>query len=131
MGKLKSTKYVRQVRHPEDRARSPRHRQGSRRQHARADGRLARRLWPFASAARGRCGGRYGDRIRSLGQKRDEGVWLIGMRYKIINAETTGAGRDRLQPRKKMEVGAKSSQVLGVVTSRSRAAWVWTRWCSG
>jgi hypothetical protein len=51
------------------------------------------------------------------------------MRYKIINAETTEQLAQGYTE-EKMEVGAKSSSVLGVSQAR-RAASRSTRWCSG
>jgi len=45
------------------------------------------------------------------------GVWVIGMRYKIINAETTEQLAQGYTE-EKMEVGAKSSSVMGVSQSQ-------------
>jgi hypothetical protein len=45
------------------------------------------------------------------------GVWIIGMRYKIINAETTEQLAQGYTE-EKMEVGAKSSSVMGVSESQ-------------
>src|SRR5437764_15271525 len=45
------------------------------------------------------------------------GVWVIGMRYKIINAETTEQLAQGYTE-EKMEVGAKSTSVLGVSQSQ-------------
>jgi len=45
------------------------------------------------------------------------GVWVIGMRYKIINAETTEQLAQGYTE-EKMEVGAKSSSVMGVSKSQ-------------
>ena len=45
------------------------------------------------------------------------GVWVIGMRYKIMNAETTEQVAQGYTE-EKMEVGAKSSSVLGVSQSQ-------------
>ncbi|MFI4925471.1 MAG: hypothetical protein ACHQJ7_10060, partial [Vicinamibacteria bacterium] len=40
-------------------------------------------------------------------------VWIVGMRYKIINAETTEQVATGYTE-EKMEIGAQSSSVLGV-----------------
>lgn len=45
------------------------------------------------------------------------GVWIIGMRYKIINAETTEQVAQGYTE-EKMEVGAKSTSVLGISESQ-------------
>jgi hypothetical protein len=45
------------------------------------------------------------------------GVWVIGMRYKIINAETTEQVAQGYTE-EKMEVGAKSQSVMGVSQSQ-------------
>ena len=44
-------------------------------------------------------------------------VWVIGMRYKIINAETTEQLAQGYTE-EKMEVGAKSTSVLGISESQ-------------
>ena len=45
------------------------------------------------------------------------GVWIIGMRYKIINAETTEQVANGYAE-EKMEVGTTSTSVLGVSQSQ-------------
>jgi hypothetical protein len=44
-------------------------------------------------------------------------VWIIGMRYKIINAETTEQLANGYTE-EKMEIGAKSTSVVGVSSSQ-------------
>jgi hypothetical protein len=54
--------------------------------------------------------------VGSVHTNESTGVWLIGMRYKIINAETTEQVATGYTE-EKMEVGARSSSVLGVSQS--------------
>jgi hypothetical protein len=63
-----------------------------------------------------RAGAVGGTAIGSVHSAEATGVWLIGMRYKIINAETTEQVATGYAE-EKMEVGAKSSSVLGVSQS--------------
>ena len=127
MGKLKTHEVRRQVRHPEDRAgrgraaglRRPRARQHGRRCSARSADRAAAR-------AAGAVGGTA---VGSVHTGEATGVWIIGMRYKIINAETTEQLAQGYTE-EKMEVGAKSSSVLGVSQSQQGGVRS-TRWCSG
>ena len=58
-----------------------------------------------------------GTAVGSVHSSESTGVWLIGMRYKIINAETTEQLAQGYTE-EKMEVGAKSSSVLGVSQSQ-------------
>ena len=51
--------------------------------------------------------------VGSVQTSESSGVWIIGMRYKIINAETTEQVATGYTE-EKMEVGAKSTSVLGV-----------------
>jgi len=51
--------------------------------------------------------------VGSVQTTESSGVWIIGMRYKIINAETTEQVANGYTE-EKMEVGAKSTSVLGV-----------------
>src|ERR1700687_2260124 len=51
--------------------------------------------------------------VGSVQTSESSGVWIIGMRYKIINAETTEQMATGYTE-EKMEVGAKSTSVLGV-----------------
>jgi hypothetical protein len=55
--------------------------------------------------------------VGSVQTGESSGVWVIGMRYKIINAETTEQVAQGYTE-EKMEVGAKSSSVMGVSQSQ-------------
>jgi len=55
--------------------------------------------------------------VGSVQSGESSGVWIIGMRYKIINAETTEQLAQGYTE-EKMEVGAKSSSVMGVSQSQ-------------
>ena len=64
----------------------------------------------------GRGGAAAGTAVGSVQTTEATGVWLIGMRYKIMDANTTeqvAQGYKEL----KMEVGATGSSVLGVSQS--------------
>ena len=109
MGKLKSTKYIVKfdILKTEQVAAAQ---TGIRRARDRANGRAPRRLG-FARRGRGRR------RRRSVQTSETSGVWIIGMRYKIINAETTEQVANGYAE-EKMEVGATSTSVLGVSQSQ-------------
>ena len=53
----------------------------------------------------------------SVHTSESSGVWIIGMRYKIINAETTEQLANGYTE-EKMEVGAKSTSVMGISESQ-------------
>ena len=55
--------------------------------------------------------------VGSVQTSESSGVWIIGMRYKIINAETTEQVATGYTE-EKMEVGAKSTSVMGVSNSQ-------------
>ncbi len=55
--------------------------------------------------------------IGSVQTSETSGVWIIGMRYKIINAETTEQVANGYAE-EKMEVGTTSTSVLGVSQSQ-------------
>src|SRR5436309_9485353 len=55
--------------------------------------------------------------VGSVHSSESSGVWIIGMRYKVINAETTEQLAQGYTE-EKMEVGATSSSVLGVSQSQ-------------
>ncbi len=55
--------------------------------------------------------------VGSVQTSESTGVWIIGMRYKIINAETTEQVANGYTE-EKMEVGATSTSVLGVSQSQ-------------
>jgi hypothetical protein len=65
----------------------------------------------------GMGGAAAGRATASVQTAESSGVWIIGMRYKIINAETTEQLAQGYTE-EKMEVGAKSSSVLGVSQSQ-------------
>ena len=128
MGKLKTHQVRREVRHPEDRA--------GRGRAVRASTAARSARWPGCSARLGgsrggaQAGAVGGTAIGSVQTGESTGVWIIGMRYKIINAETTEQLAQGYTE-EKMEVGATSTSVLGVsavAAGRRRRS---TRWCSG
>jgi hypothetical protein len=105
MGKLKTTKYVVKFDILKT-SRSPPRSQAS------TAARWAR--WPACSARsrlarRARAGAVGGTAWAQCTRSEATSVWVIGMRYKIINAETTS--RSHRLHRGKMEVGASSSGV--------------------
>ena len=81
-------------------------------------GQMAGLLGAYSGSLGGaRAGAVGGAAVGSVRSNESTGVWLIGMRYKIINAETTeqvGNGYTE----EKMEVGATSQSVLGVSQSQ-------------
>ncbi|HNN08274.1 MAG TPA: hypothetical protein PKM62_05035, partial [Azospira sp.] len=56
--------------------------------------------------------------VGSVKVEESTGVWIIGMRYKIINANTTEQVATGYAEAK-MELGAKSTSVLGVSSGAS------------
>ena len=67
---------------------------------------------------RGRGGGVASATVGSVDTSTDVGIWLVGMRYKIIDATTTrqvATGYREL----KMELGTKSTSVLGIESGNS------------
>jgi curli biogenesis system outer membrane secretion channel CsgG len=94
MGKLKSTKYVVKF------------------------GQMAGLLGVFGgSRGAAQAGTVAGAGIGSVQTSETTGVWIIGMRYKIINAETTEQVATGYTE-EKMEVGTTSTSVLGVSQSQ-------------
>ncbi len=73
-----------------------------------------RTLGRIASVAiGGRGGAAAGEAVGSVDTSTEVGIWLIGMRYKILDATTTqqvATGYKEL----KMEIGVKSKSILGV-----------------
>jgi hypothetical protein len=65
----------------------------------------------------GRGASAAGVGVGSVQTSESSGVWIIGMRYKIINAETTEQVATGYTE-EKMEVGSKSTSVLGVSNSQ-------------
>jgi len=61
----------------------------------------------------GRGGAAAGTAVGSVQSQESTGVWLIGMRYKILDASTTEQVAQGYSE-EKMEVGAQSTSVLGV-----------------
>jgi len=110
MGKLKSTKYV--VRF--DILKTEQVAAAQSGFDGRTLGAMAGLLGAFSGSHSGAAAGAVGGTaVGSVQTSESTGVWVIGMRYKIINAETT----EQLATgytEEKMEVGAKSSSVLGV-----------------
>lgn len=110
MGKLKSTKFVVKfdILKTEQVAAAQQGFDGA------AIGQMAGLLGVFSGSRGGAQAGTVaGAGIGSVHTSESSGVWVIGMRYKIINAETTEQVATGYTE-EKMEVGAKSSSVLGV-----------------
>jgi hypothetical protein len=114
MGKLKSTKYVVKfdILKTEQVAAAQQGFDGA------AIGQMAGLLGVFSGSRGGAQAGTVaGAGIGSVHTNESSGVWIIGMRYKIINAETTEQVATGYTE-EKMEVGAKSTSVLGVSQSQ-------------
>jgi hypothetical protein len=114
MGKLKSTKYVVKfdILKAEQVAAAQEGFDGG------AIGQIAGALGAFSGSWGGARAGAVGQAaVGSVHTGESSGVWIIGMRYKIINAETTEQVAQGYTE-EKMEVGAKSSSVLGVSQSQ-------------
>jgi hypothetical protein len=114
MGKLKSTKYVVKfdVLKTEQVAAAQQGFDG------RALGNIAGALGAFSGSWGGARAGAVGAAtLDSVHTGESTGVWIIGMRYKIIDAETTEQLAQGYTE-EKMEVGAKSTSVLGVSQSQ-------------
>src|SRR6478735_414752 len=108
MGKLKSTKYIVKfdILKAEQVAAAQQGFDGH------AIGQMAGLLGGFGRGASAASVG-----VGSVQTSESSGVWIIGMRYKIINAETTEQVATGYTE-EKMEVGAKSTSVLGVSQSQ-------------
>jgi hypothetical protein len=114
MGKLKSTKYV--VRF--DILKTEQVAAAQQGFDGRAIGNIAGALGAFSGSLGGARAGAVGQAaVGSVHTGESTGVWIIGMRYKIINAETTEQVAQGYTE-EKMEVGAKSTSVLGVSQSQ-------------
>jgi hypothetical protein len=110
MGKLKATKYVVKfdILKTEQVASAQSGFDGA------AIGQMAALAGIFSGSRGGAQAGTVaGAGIGSVKTGESTGVWIIGMRYKVINAETTEQVATGYTE-EKMEVGAKSSSVLGV-----------------
>jgi curli biogenesis system outer membrane secretion channel CsgG len=114
MGKLKSTKYVVKF----DILKTEQVAAAQQGFDGRAIGNIAGALGAFSGSWGGARAGAVGAAtLDSVHSGESSGVWIIGMRYKIINAETTEQLAQGYTE-EKMEVGAKSSSVLGVSQSQ-------------
>jgi hypothetical protein len=114
MGKLKSTKYVVKF----DILKTEQVAAAQQGFDGRAIGNIAGALGAFSGSWGGARAGAVGQAaVGSVHTGESTGVWIIGMRYKIINAETTEQLAQGYTE-EKMEVGAKSSSVLGVSQSQ-------------
>ncbi|HMM71508.1 MAG TPA: hypothetical protein PKC22_04690 [Rhodocyclaceae bacterium] len=85
------------------------------------DGRAAGRLLGIFGAFSGSLGGAQAGAVGetvvgSVQTKESSGVWVIGMRYKIMDANTTEQVAQGYTE-EKMEVGAKGTSVMGVSSS--------------
>lgn len=81
-------------------------------------GQMAGLLGAFSGSIGGaRAGAVGGTALGSVQSGESSGVWIIGMRYKIINAETTEQLAQGYTE-EKMEVGAKSSSALGISSAQ-------------
>src|SRR4029079_3896900 len=110
MGKLKSTKYIVKF----DILKTEQVAAAQQGFDGRALGNMAGLLGVFGGsrgAAQAGTVARAG--IGSVQTSETSGVWIIGMRYKIINAETTEQLANGYAE-EKMEVGTKSTSVMGV-----------------
>ena len=114
MGKLKTTKYIVKfdILKTEQVAAAQQGFNGA------AIGQMATMLGVFSGSRGGAQAGTVaGAGVGSVQTSESSGVWIIGMRYKIINAETTEQLAQGYTE-EKMEVGAKSTSVLGVSQSQ-------------
>ena len=114
MGKLKSTKYVVKF----DILKTEQVASAQQGFDGRAIGNVMGILGAFSGSRGGAEAGALGSAtVGSVHQGEATSVWVIGMRYKIINAETTEQVATGYTE-EKMEVGAKSQSVMGVSNSQ-------------
>jgi hypothetical protein len=114
MGKLKSTKYIVKF----DILKTEQVAAAQSGFDGRALGQMAGLLGVFGgSRGAAQAGTVAGAGIGSVQTSETSGVWIIGMRYKIINAETTEQLANGYAE-EKMEVGTTSTSVLGVSQSQ-------------
>ena len=114
MGKLKTTKYVVKF----DILKTEQVASAQQGFDGRAIGNIAGALGAFSGSWGGARAGAVGQAaVGSVQTGESTGVWIIGMRYKIINAETTEQLAQGYTE-EKMEVGAKSQSVMGVSQSQ-------------
>ena len=110
MGKLKTTKYVVKF----DILKTEQIAQAQQGFDGRAIGNIASTLGAFSGSWGGaRAGAVGGQAVGSVQTSEATSVWIVGMRYKIINAETTEQVATGYTE-EKMEIGAQASSVLGV-----------------
>src|SRR6185295_9457057 len=110
MGKLKTTKYVVKF----DILKTEQVASAQQGFDGRTLGNMAGMLGAFGG---GRGGAAGATAVGSVHSNEATSVWVIGMRYKIINAETTEQVATGYTE-EKMEIGAKSTSVLGVSQSQ-------------
>jgi len=114
MGKLKSTKYVVKF----DILKTEQVASAQSGFDGRTLGQMAGLLGAFSGSRGGaQAGAVGGTAVGSVHSNESTGVWLIGMRYKIINAETTEQVATGYTE-EKMELGAKSTSVMGISESQ-------------
>jgi len=114
MGKLKATKYVVKF----DILKTEQVAAAQEGFDGRTLGQMAGLLGAFSGSVGGaRAGAVGGTALGSVQSGESSGVWIIGMRYKIINAETTEQLAQGYTE-EKMEVGAKASSALGISSAQ-------------
>ena len=114
MGKLRTTKYVVKF----DILKTEQVAAAQQGFDGRAIGNIAGILGAFSGSRGGaQAGAIGGTAVGSVQTGESTGVWVIGMRYKIMNAETTEQVAQGYTE-EKMEVGATSTSVLGVSQSQ-------------
>src|SRR5262245_61001959 len=118
MGKLKTTKYVVKF----DILKTEQVASAQQSFDGRTLGQMAGLLGAFSGSVGGaRAGAVGGTALGSVNSGEATSVWVIGMRYKIINAETTEQLAQGYTE-EKMEIGATSSGALGVQQSQQGGA---------
>ena len=114
MGKLRTTKYVMKF----DILKTEQVAAAQQGFDGRPLGQIAGILGAFAGSRGGaQAGAIGGTAVGSVQTGESTGVWVIGMRYKIMDAETTEQVAQGYTE-EKMEVGATSTSVLGVSSSQ-------------
>lgn len=114
MGKLKATKYVVKF----DILKTEQVAAAQEGFDGRTLGQMAGLLGAFSGSLGGaRAGAVGGTALGSVQSRESSGVWIIGMRYKIINAETTEQLAQGYTE-EKMEVGATAQSALGISSAQ-------------
>lgn len=112
-GKLKSTKWIVKF----DILKAEQVAQAQEGFDGRAAGRLLGIFGAFSGSLGGAQAGAVGETVvGSVQTKESSGVWVIGMRYKIMDANTTEQVAQGYTE-EKMEIGAKGTSVMGVSSS--------------